>query len=194
MKERGGLRAKAAKARRPKRTAPKRRAGQKARRIDGPSPLGVQERLDLLTRELREATEQQNATLEVLRAISASSGDLKPVFRAMLEKATRICEAKFGTLFLYDGNAFEFAADVGAPREYTEFQTRRGAFRTTPGSQLDQVMRTKRVTHTADYAAEPVLGVSGRLWGCPIERLRSDAQGRCVDRRYPDLQAGNPAV
>jgi GAF domain-containing protein len=179
MKERGGLRAKAAKARRPKRTAPKRRAGQKARRIDGPSPLGVQERLDLLTRELREATEQQNATLEVLRAISASSGDLKPVFRAMLEKATRICEAKFGTLFLYDGNAFEFAADVGAPREYTEFQTRRGAFRTTPGSQLDQVMRTKRVTDTADYAAEPVLGVSGRLGGARssvcVPMLKDDA-------------------
>jgi GAF domain-containing protein len=179
MKERGGLRAKAAKARRPKRTAPKRRAGQKARRIDGPSPLGVQERLDLLTRELREATEQQNATLEVLRAISASSGDLKPVFRAMLEKATRICEAKFGTLFLYDGNAFQFAADVGAPREYTEFQTRRGAFQTTPGSQLDQVLRTNRVTHTADYAAEPVLGVSGRLGGARssvcVPMLKDDA-------------------
>ena len=97
----------------------------------------------------------------------------------MLEKATRICEAKFGTLFLYDGNAFEFAADVGAPREYTEFQTRRGAFRTTPGSQLDQVMRTKRVTHTADYAAEPVLGVSGKLGGARssvcVPMLKDDA-------------------
>ena len=68
-------------------------------------------------------------------------------------------------LFLYDGNAFRFAADVGAPREYVEFQTRRGPFQTTPGSQLDKVRRTKRAAHTADYTAEAVVGVSGKLGG-----------------------------
>ena len=83
----------------------------------------------------------------------------------MLENATRICHAKFGTMFLYDGSGFRYAADVGAPPEYTDFQSQRGPFRTTPGSQLDQVLRTKKVTHTADYAAESVVGVSGRLGG-----------------------------
>ena len=65
------------------------------------------------------------------------------------------------------------------PENIPNSRTRRGAFRTTPGSQLDQVMRTKRVTHTADYAAEPVLGVSGRLGGARssvcVPMLKDDA-------------------
>jgi signal transduction histidine kinase len=164
MKPRERVRPKAAKSRHHKRAAPKRRAVGKIPRSDGLPTPGAN-RLDVLKHELREALEQQRATAEVLRVISASHGDLKPVFHAILEKATRICEAKFGTLFLYDGNAFRFAADVGAPREYVEFQTRRGPFQTTPGSQLDKVRRTKRAAHTADYTAEAVVGVSGRLGG-----------------------------
>jgi two-component system, NtrC family, sensor kinase len=164
MKPRERVRPKAAKSRRHKRAAPKRRAVGKIPRSDGLPTPGAN-RLDVLKHELREALEQQRATAEVLRVISASHGDLRPVFHAILEKATRICEAKFGTLFLFDGNAFRFAADVGAPREYVEFQTRRGPFQTTPGSQLDKVRRTKRAAHTADYTAEAVVGVSGRLGG-----------------------------
>ena len=118
-----------------------------------------------LRRERDEALEQLVATSDVLRVISSSSGDLKPVFRSVLEKATHVCEAKFGTLFLHDGNTFHFAADVGAPPEYTEFQSKRGPFQTNQGSQLDQVLRTKRVSHTPDYAAEPTIGRSARVGG-----------------------------
>ncbi|MGE5166396.1 MAG: GAF domain-containing protein, partial [Sphingobacteriales bacterium] len=129
------------------------------------SYAGLEKKVEDRTQALREALEQQTATAEVLKVISASPGELKPVFQAMLENATRICEAKFGTLFLYDGSAFRYAADVGAPLEYTEFQNRRGPFQTTPGSQLDKVLRTKRMNHMADYAAEPVLGNSARVGG-----------------------------
>ena len=131
------------------------------------------------TSELTESLDQQTATSDVLSVISSSPGELKPVFHAMLENATRICQAKFGTMFLYDGNAFRYAADVGAPQEYTDFQSGRGPFQTTPGSQLDQVLRTKQVTHTADYAAESVVGVSGRLGGARssvcVPMLKDDA-------------------
>src|SRR6516162_2760462 len=57
------------------------------------------------TRELTETLEQQTATSEVLRVISSSPGELEPVFKTMLENATRICEAKFGTMFLREGDA-----------------------------------------------------------------------------------------
>jgi GAF domain-containing protein len=62
-----------------------------------------------LLNELRQSLEQQTATSEVLRVISSSPGELQPVFQAMLENATRICEASFGTLYLLNDNAFRAA-------------------------------------------------------------------------------------
>ena len=76
------------------------------------------------TDDLSEALEQQTATSEVLRAISSSPGELEPVFQAMLENATRICEAKFGNLLLYDGDAFRFVAMHGAPPSWDALRRR----------------------------------------------------------------------
>ena len=117
------------------------------------------------TRELSESLDQQTATSEVLSVISSSPGELEPVFKAMLENATRICEAKFGVLYRFDGQAFHFAAEVGAPLEYTEFNRRRGPFQPLPGGQLERVMLTKQVSHTADVAAEAVPGIAAKLAG-----------------------------
>ncbi len=117
------------------------------------------------TRELSESLEQQTATSEVLRVISSSPGELEPVFNAMLENATRICEAKFGTLFRFDGKVFHPAAQVGTPSKLFEFYRKRGPFLPEPQTQLDRVMRTKQVNHTADYAAEAVPGTAARLGG-----------------------------
>jgi GAF domain-containing protein len=107
-----------------------------------------------LLNELRESLQQQTATADVLKVISSSPGELEPVFSAMLENATRICGAGFGTLFHFDGKLFDFAADYGTPSALVELQKRRGPFLPPPGGVLERVLLTKQVAHSADYAAE----------------------------------------
>ena len=118
-----------------------------------------------LTRERDEALEREQAAAKVLRVISASPGELQPVFQAMLESATRICEAKFGTLYRFDGETFSLAVDVGVPAAYGKFLKQRGPFRQSPGGLLDRAMATKRVSHTADAAANAHVVSEARLGG-----------------------------
>src|SRR6516162_2199762 len=118
-----------------------------------------------LLNELRESLQQQTATADVLRVISSSAGELDPVFHAMLENATRICEANFGVLFRFDGEKYEFAAEVGASPEFSEFLRRRGPFLPVPGTHLYRVARTKQISHTADYAADASEAPPVRLGG-----------------------------
>ena len=117
------------------------------------------------TTDLSESLAQQTATSKVLSVISSSPGELEPVFQSMLENATHICEANFGMLYRFDGKAFHFAAEVGSPSEYVEFNRRRGAFQPVTGGQLERVMLTKQVCHTADDAAGAVPGIAARLAG-----------------------------
>jgi GAF domain len=114
---------------------------------------------------LTEALDQQTATSEVLSVISSSPGELEPVFQAMLENATRLCEANFGMMFLYEHGAFRPAALLGAPPALSEFVWRRGSFEPNPGSPLGRVLETRRVVHRADAAAEQVPGASAKVAG-----------------------------
>jgi GAF domain-containing protein len=106
------------------------------------------------TRELSDALEQQTATSEVLQVISSSPGALEPVFQAILENATQICQAKFGMLYLCDGDAFRAAAFHNAPPAFVE-QRRRGLIRPGPNTALGGVARAKQVVHIADATAGP---------------------------------------
>src|SRR5256885_2984819 len=101
---------------------------------------------------LAEALEQQTATSEVLRVISSSPGELEPVFEAMLANATRICEAKFGNLFLFEGEAFRKVAMHSTSSAYTEMWRQEPvlALRDHPHVPLARLAESKQVIHIAD--------------------------------------------
>jgi signal transduction histidine kinase len=117
-----------------------------------------------LRRELAEAHERETATADVLQAISSSPGDLDAVFRTMLENATRLCEAKFGTLFRYDGEKMHRLAGVGTPASLTEFQRKRGPF-VPVGAPMAESVSTKRPVMCDDEAARPKPGVAATYGG-----------------------------
>src|SRR5262249_17676398 len=94
------------------------------------------------TADLAEALEQQTATSEVLEVISSSPGELDLVFGAMLDKAVRICEARFGNLYLRKGDGFRAAAMHNAPSAYAESRT--GIVHPSPNSTLWQAAQTKQ--------------------------------------------------
>ena len=107
------------------------------------------ETIDHLKRELEEALEQQAATAEVLKIISSSAGALDPVFRTILANATRLCGAKFGTLYLRDGNAFRAAAFHNAPPAFIEDRKNR-LIEPASGTTLGRAAKTKQVAQILD--------------------------------------------
>jgi len=141
--------------RRKKRTSA---SGQRARRSAPRSSrkargTGAKTTVALLTRELDEARQQQAATADVLKVISrsvisSSSGELEPVFQAMLAHATRLCEASYGAMWLKDGNRFRNAAFFGAlPTEYVELWRSAIVGRTAP---VGRVAQSRKPLQIAD--------------------------------------------
>jgi GAF domain-containing protein len=102
------------------------------------------------TRDLSESLEQQTATSEVLKVISSSPGELGPVFQAMLENAVRICDAKFGNLWLREGDNFRIGATHGAPPAYAELRRREPVIHFSPGNLFSRIIATKQPQHIAD--------------------------------------------
>ena len=137
-----------------------RSTGTKARARVGNEPtlIELKEQLEARTRELAEARghlsealEQQTATSEVLRIISRSPGEVAPVFQAMLDNATRICEANFGGLYVRDGDEFRLAAIHNMPPALVDARRRVRPEMQTP---LGRAIRNKQVVHVADMAAD----------------------------------------
>jgi GAF domain-containing protein len=138
-----------------------------------------------LLNELRESLQQQTATAEVLGVISSSPGQLEPVFEAMLANATRLCDAKFGTLSLYDGDAFRNVALHNVPPAYTDIRLRE-PFRPHPKAGLAHVARTKQISHTDDLRTQPPY-----LEGDPAVVAIADLAGARTIINVPMLKAGS---
>jgi GAF domain-containing protein len=110
-----------------------------------------------LLSELRESLQQQTATADVLRIISSSPGELTPVFRAMLDNAVRICEAKFGDLFLYEGNGFRNVAQQDPQSKHRELWQQQPFLdlrEAHPSLPLSRVAATKELVHLADVSTD----------------------------------------
>jgi adenylate cyclase len=107
------------------------------------------------TADLGESLEQQTATFEVLKVISSSPGELEPVFRAILEKATRICRTKIGILFRFDDGAYAAVATLGVTAAYNEYLNQ-GPIRPGPGTGLGRLAAGEQTVHIIDTQAEQV--------------------------------------
>ena len=106
------------------------------------------------TGDLTEALEQQTATSEVLQAISSSSGDLEPVFATMLQNAVRICDAKFGNIYRWDGEVLHLLASHNTPPAFAEAR-KRSPLRPPPETPVGRMLAHKAAFHLADMAAHP---------------------------------------
>jgi signal transduction histidine kinase len=131
----------------------------------GPSVGDLQKQLDALGGELKEAREQQTATVEVLQVINSSRRDLAPVFDVMLQKALSLCAAAFGQLVTFDGVSFRAAAWQG-------YEPGPGATAPLPGMALHQLVHGKRIVHIPDITADDVYRS-----GNPVRRRLADEYG-----------------
>jgi hypothetical protein len=135
-----------------------------------------------LEKKLSELLEQQTATSEVLRVISASPAELEPVFGALLDNAVRLCGAKFAMLYLCEGDALRTVAAHNLPPAFAEVR-RRGPFRPIPGGPVSEALRTKGPAHAVDlaatraYAERHPQSVTVVELVCSHLRCSADAQG-----------------
>jgi signal transduction histidine kinase len=111
-------------------------------------------RVTRLSRELNEALQQQAAMAQVLRVISSSPGDLQRVFDTLLENARRLCDAEFGNIYRWDGDAMHLIATHNTPPAFAAFR-RRSPFRPGPTSLVGRMVKTKSVTHVPDARDNP---------------------------------------
>src|SRR5207247_1957418 len=116
------------------------------------SYANLEQKVEERTRELSEALEQQTATSEILRVISGSPNDLAPVSDALLERASRLCEASLGILFLYDGEAFHLVAQRGATDAFAEAMQK--PRRPGPHTGLARILSEKEAVQIEDLKAD----------------------------------------
>ena len=117
------------------------------------SVVDLEEQLKRQAHELEEAREERAAIAEVLRVISSSPGELEPVFKAMLQNAVRICEAKAGNIYRWEESALRLVTTHNTPPTFVEF-LRRTPLRATANNPVGRMQRTKSLVHTADLAAQ----------------------------------------
>src|SRR5262249_24853618 len=125
------------------------------------------------THELSESLEQQTATSEVLSVISGSPGELEPVFDTLLAKATDLCEASYGVLWLHEEDGFRSAAQYGELPSEQVAQWRKGTlYRPAPGRPLARVIEAREPIQVPDMRED-----ASYKEGDPLPRAGADIAG-----------------
>jgi signal transduction histidine kinase len=132
----------------------------------------LENKVEQRTSELKESLEQQTATADVLKVISNSSGDLQPVFDAMLANATKICGAKFGMMWLIEGTAARCVALHNAPPAFADLRKREPVIHPGPSTAMGRLLKTRQVVHIEDAMAEQAY-----VEGDPVRRANTDLAG-----------------
>ena len=141
------------KGRRRKAPKPERRNAPKTAPRSKSSPSSEDTVVARLTHELRETTEQHSATSEILRVISTAPSDLQPVFQAMLKNAVRLCDAKFGNIYRWDGDALHLVATQNVPPAFVQARGR-SPLRPSPQTPTGRMISNKTVVHVTDMRTE----------------------------------------
>ena len=142
------------------------------------------EEVQARTQELSKSLEQQMATSEVLEVISVAAGDLDPVFQKMLENATRICGANFGTMGLFDGDSYQNVALYNVPPAFAETPQK---FRPHPKSGVAMATRNRQAFQVEDIRTQPPY-----LEGDPAVVAISDRAGARTVVNVPMLRENEP--
>ncbi len=132
--------------------APKRASEAQVARPRSSSAADQRVEFAQLARERDEALEREKAAADVLSVINSSPGVLQPVFQSILENATRICEAKFGTLYLPEAGGLRLVAAHDVPAAFAEAR-KRGPIHHAPGGPFGEAVRRKQTVHLVDVAA-----------------------------------------
>jgi signal transduction histidine kinase len=133
----------------------------------------LEQKVEDRTHELTQALDQQTATSEVLRVISSSPGELGPVFDAMLQNAVRICDAKFGSLWVREGDKFRIVAIHGGSQEYRDFMFSEPLVLPDPQSGMGRVAATGKVLQIDDISTAPTFGMRARIATIEIAKVRT---------------------
>ncbi len=137
------------------------------------SPVSQETEVAQLTRERDEALEQQKATSEVLKVISSAPGELETVFNSILQNATRICQAKFGNLWLREGDSFRITATYGAPPAYREYLQSEPVVVPDARSALGRIVSNREVVKIDDITTAPTYGSGMRVATVELAKARS---------------------
>jgi GAF domain-containing protein len=110
--------------------------------------------LETRNRDLTESLEQQTATAEILRVISSSPTDVRPVFDTIIKNAVRLCDTQEGSVFRFDGQLIHLVASETSDTEFLNLLHR--VFPRAPGrdSPTARAILTGAVTHVPDIAAD----------------------------------------